>query len=134
MCQLSKCETWAGVRALGLTFTVLQDIGGKATFIPHISSILAILVLDDPLECVVHLCPKSHGVSKALSTYWEDHELLHGQLVPSMRTTVDHIKGLGEAADQRVTKESETFPPAPENGNLRSSDARLRSHIPILPL
>lgn len=78
-----------------LTLIVLQDVGCKATLIPHVGGVLPILGLDDPLEVVVDLSADAHGFLERAGSHWQNHELLHGQLVSSMRAAVDHIKGLG---------------------------------------
>lgn len=111
----------AGSGDPGLTLTVLQDVGGKAAFISHIGGILAILVLDDALERVVDLRPKLHGITKALGTHGKDHKLLHGQLVASVRTTVDDIQSLGEAEKYRLSPEK----PA----RWQATDIQLRGHV-----
>lgn len=85
-----------------LTFFVFQDVGGKATLIPHIGCILAILLLDDILEVVVDLCPDAHGLLEALGPHGQDHELLHGQLVASVGAPIDHIESLGGTRKTQV--------------------------------
>lgn len=77
-----------------LTLIVLQDVGCKATLVAHIGGILPILGLDDPLEVVVDLGANAHGFLERAGSHRQDHELLHGQLVSSMRAPVDHIEGL----------------------------------------
>lgn len=78
-----------------LTFFVLQDVGGKATFISHVGGIFAVFLLDDILQVVVDLSTNAHGLFEVACSNWEDHELLHGQLVASVGTPVDDIEGLG---------------------------------------
>lgn len=84
-----------------LTFLVLQDVGGKASLISDIGSVLAIFLLDDILQVVVYLSANTHGLLEAAGTYREDHELLHGQLVACMGAAVDDIESLnGSSQDQ----------------------------------
>lgn len=78
-----------------LTLIVLQDVGCKATLVAHIGGILPIFGLDDPLEVMVDLSTNAHGFLERAGSHWQNHELLHGQLVSSMRAPVDHIEGLG---------------------------------------
>lgn len=40
---------------LFLTLAVLKDIGSEASLISHISGILAVFLLNHPLQCVVQL-------------------------------------------------------------------------------
>lgn len=78
-----------------LTFFVLQDVGGEATFVSHVGSVFTVFLLDDVLQVVVDLSTDAHGLFEGACSNWEDHELLHGQLVASMRTSVDNVEGLG---------------------------------------
>lgn len=39
---------------------------------------------------------------------WQDHELLHGQFVSSMATTINHIKGLQKEKDSKNTIHMQT--------------------------
>lgn len=77
------------------TFFILQDIRSKPAFIPHIGGIFPVFLLDDVLQVVVNLRTNAHGFTEVGCTNREDHELLHGQLVASVRTTVDDIESLG---------------------------------------
>ena len=76
------------------TFFVLQDVGGKATLISHVGGILPIFLLDDILQVVVNLCSDAHGLPEVFGPNRKDHKLLHGQLVASVRATVDDIESL----------------------------------------
>lgn len=40
---------------LFLTLTVLQDVGSESSLVAHIGGILAVFLLDHPLQCVVQL-------------------------------------------------------------------------------
>lgn len=78
-----------------LTFFVLQDVGCKATFVSDVSGVFAVFLLDDVLQVVVDLSTDAHGLFETACSNWENHELLHGQLVASMGTSIDDIEGLG---------------------------------------
>lgn len=43
---------------------------------------------------MVHLSADPHGLVEGGGPYWEDHELLHGQFVSSMASSVDDVEGL----------------------------------------
>ena len=58
----------------------------------YIHSILAVFGLDHRLEIVVTLGANAHGLAERRCSDWQDHELLHRQLVPRMRSTVDDIQ------------------------------------------
>jgi hypothetical protein len=51
----------------------------------------AVLLVDDFLESVVGLGSNSHSVLKVFGSNRQDHELLEGQSVTSMGTTVDDV-------------------------------------------
>lgn len=89
----------AGVPHLcrALTFTIFQDVGGKASLITHIGSIFAILLLDDTLEVVIDFSPDAHGIAEAFGSHRQDHELLHGQFVACVGTSIDHVESLEES-------------------------------------
>lgn len=76
------------------TFFVLQDVGGKAALISHIGGVLPVFLLDDVLQVVVNLCSDAHGLPEVFGPNRKDHKLLHGQLVASMRATIDDIESL----------------------------------------
>lgn len=82
------------------TFAVLLYIRGKSSLIPHIRSILAILLLDDTSQGLVELRPHTQGITEGFSPYRKYHELLHSQPVTSMGPPVDHIKSLNEGTDK----------------------------------
>lgn len=84
------------------TFLIFQNIWSKATFVTHISGILAIFLLDDTLEIVVNLGSNAHGFFEGASPDGQDHELLHGKLVACMRAAVDHIEGLMNAENGKI--------------------------------
>ena len=52
----------------------------KAALVSHVAGILAVLLLDDALELVVHLCRHLHCLCEGLGSCWQDHELLHDQI------------------------------------------------------
>lgn len=89
----------AGVPPLcrALTFAIFQDVGGKASLITHIGSIFAILLLDDTLEVVIDFSPDAHGIAEAFGSHRQDHELLHGQFVACVGTSIDHVESLEES-------------------------------------
>lgn len=97
----------AGVphHCVALTFTVFQDVGGKASLVTHIGSILAVFLLDDTLEVVIDFSPNAHGITETFSSHRQDHELLHGQLVACMGASVDHIESLEERRRESELKE-----------------------------
>ncbi|KAL0603739.1 hypothetical protein AAY473_025736 [Plecturocebus cupreus] len=68
---------------------LVQDVGSKHTFIPHVGGIFPVFLLNDILQDVVNLCSNARGFPEVCGTHWEDHELPHGQLVASMGTTID---------------------------------------------
>mmetsp|Transcript_27136 Transcript_27136/g.46780 ORF Transcript_27136/g.46780 Transcript_27136/m.46780 type:complete len:319 (-) Transcript_27136:276-1232(-) len=74
------------------SFTVAQDVGCEATLVTNIGSILAILVLDDRFQVVIDLSSHAHGLLERGGADREDHELLHGQLVASVRAAVDDVE------------------------------------------
>lgn len=77
-----------------LTFFVLQNVRGKATFVSHVGGVFAVFLLDHVLQVVVDLSTNAHGLLEVACSNWEDHELLHGQFVSSMRTPIDNVEGL----------------------------------------
>lgn len=81
-------------RVLALTLIVLQDVGCEAALVPHVGGILPILGLDDTLEVVVDLGADTHGFPEGAGSHGQDHELLHGQLVPGVGAPIDDIEGL----------------------------------------
>ena len=76
------------------TFTVLLYVWGKPALVSHICSILAVLLLDHVPQSLVELGPDTQSITERLGPYRKNHELLHGQSVPSMGAPVDHIKCL----------------------------------------
>lgn len=44
------------------------------------------------LQVMVDFWADFHGVSEWCGTSWQDHELLHGQFVTSMASTVDDVE------------------------------------------
>lgn len=103
-----------------LTFTVFQDVGGKASLITHIGSILAVLLLDDTLEVVIDFSPDAHSIAEAFSSYRQDHELLHGQFVACMGTSIDHVESLEESIRESELKVPVLAPPRGGSHHARS--------------
>ncbi|XP_038956918.1 leucine zipper protein 2 isoform X5 [Rattus norvegicus] len=60
------------------------------------------MIRDLQNEVVINLCSNAHGFPERGCPHRQDHELLHGQLVVSMRTAVDHIEGWDQQDDFRV--------------------------------
>lgn len=79
-----------------LTFFVLQNVGGKATLVAHVGGVFAVFLLDDVLQVVVDLSTDTHGLLEVACSNWEDHELLHGQLVASVGASIDDVEGLAK--------------------------------------
>lgn len=90
--------------AVSLTFAVLLNIGCKPSLVSNIGSILAVLLFDDPSQCLVELCPHAQGITEGLCPDGKYHELLHCQPVPSMGSPVNDIKSLkeGDRGDEIV--------------------------------
>lgn len=86
------------------TFLIFQYVRSKAAFVAHIRGILSIFLLDDVFQVVVNLCSDTHGFLEGAGTNGQDHELLHGELVTSVRAAVDHIEGLVVEENRRNTK------------------------------
>ena len=116
----------AGVPRLrkALTFTIFQDVGGKASLVTHIGSIFAVFLLDDALEVVIDFGPDAHGIAEAFSSHRQDHELLHGQFVACVGTSVDHVESLEESARASELKEPVLAPP--RGGSQMSHHAHSR--------
>mmetsp|Transcript_74964 Transcript_74964/g.165560 ORF Transcript_74964/g.165560 Transcript_74964/m.165560 type:complete len:325 (+) Transcript_74964:248-1222(+) len=72
---------------------VVLHVWCKATLIANVACILAILFLDDTLQVVVHLCANNHRLLETRCTHREDHELLAGQAVSSVASTIDDVEG-----------------------------------------
>mmetsp|Transcript_13132 Transcript_13132/g.55007 ORF Transcript_13132/g.55007 Transcript_13132/m.55007 type:complete len:343 (+) Transcript_13132:888-1916(+) len=74
------------------SFLVGEDGRREATLVAHVDGVLAVLRLDHLLEVVVHLAAHAHGLSERRGAHRQHHELLHGQLVASVRAAVDHVE------------------------------------------
>lgn len=70
------------------------DVWRKAAFIADIAGVQTILVLDHAAKMVVHLSTHPHGLREALRSNGQNHKLLHGELVASMRASIDDIERL----------------------------------------
>lgn len=99
-----KATLIANVACLSPTFRDFPNTSGQcfavcavravcacAKIIPR--RILAILFLDDTLQVVVHLCANNHRLLETRCTHREDHELLAGQAVSSVASTIDDVEG-----------------------------------------
>mmetsp|Transcript_36754 Transcript_36754/g.79631 ORF Transcript_36754/g.79631 Transcript_36754/m.79631 type:complete len:671 (+) Transcript_36754:888-2900(+) len=73
------------------SLSVVLNRWSEATFITNVTSILAVLLLDDALEVVVHLGAHDHGLLEGCCSHRQDHELLASQAVARMAATVDDI-------------------------------------------
>ena len=74
-------------------------VGGKATLIPNVDGILAVLLLDDALEVVVDFRAGPDGLLEGRNTHWQDHELLqrnYKQIHKSNRERNQTSRTLGE--------------------------------------
>ncbi len=47
---------------------------------------------DDHLQVMVHFSGHAHGLGKVLCSHWQDHELLHGELVSGVSSTINDVK------------------------------------------
>lgn len=83
------------------TLVVLKDVGSKATLISYVGGVFAIFALNDTLQVVVDLCAYTHGFPEVLRSHGQDHKLLHGKLVTSMRASINDIEGLGKKGFQK---------------------------------
>ena len=75
------------------TLKVGENVGSETTLITDVGGVLTVLGLDDSLEVVVGLHTHAESLREGLGTNGEDHELLHGKLVASVRATVDDVEG-----------------------------------------
>mmetsp|Transcript_59688 Transcript_59688/g.140563 ORF Transcript_59688/g.140563 Transcript_59688/m.140563 type:complete len:374 (-) Transcript_59688:7-1128(-) len=87
------------------------DVRGEAALVTHVARVLAVLLLDDLLEGVVHLAAHLHGLLEGLGADRADHELLHGKAVAGVGAAVDDVHpghrkadllGAGEVGDVLV--------------------------------
>ena len=53
-----------------------------------VASILTILCFDNGLEVVIYFTAHAHGFRERLGSDWQDHELLHGEFVASVGSTL----------------------------------------------
>lgn len=68
---------------------VFQNIRCNSARITHI---LPVLLRGDLLQVVVSLCSNVRSFPETRCLYRKNQELLHGQLVASLRTAIDHIE------------------------------------------
>jgi hypothetical protein len=68
------------------------DVGCEAALVTHVAGILAVLLLDDALEVVVHLAGHLHGLCEGGRAHREDHELLHAQPKNNVQATALQLK------------------------------------------
>merc|ERR1712106_1081023 len=73
-------------------FSIVLEVRSKSTLISNSSSIKTILLLDKSLKMMVQLGAHPHGLGEAGGSKRQHHELLHGQLVASMGSSIDNIK------------------------------------------
>lgn len=110
------------------TFFIFQDVGCKPAFIPHIGGVFSVFLLDDILQVMVNLCSNAHGFPKVRCTNRQDHELLHGQLVASVRTTVDDIESLGRDRGVRQLAPRIPLNTSPPRPTMRLTDEALSGY------
>lgn len=85
-----------------LTFAVLLNVGCKASLVSDIGGILAVLLFDDPPQCLVELRPHAQGITERLRPDRKYHKLLHCQPVSSVGSPIDDIESLkGRAQGDR---------------------------------
>lgn len=84
---------------------VLLDVRHNSAYITHIGGILPIFLLDDILQVEINLCSNAHAFRESGCPLRKDHELLHDQLVASMRTAVDHIERWDPQEDFRAASQ-----------------------------
>lgn len=69
------------------------NIRGESTLVTDVGGVDAVLLLDDRLEGVVSFRAHLHGLVKVGGAGREDHELLEGERVAGVRSTVDDVHG-----------------------------------------
>mmetsp|Transcript_10119 Transcript_10119/g.22549 ORF Transcript_10119/g.22549 Transcript_10119/m.22549 type:complete len:445 (-) Transcript_10119:32-1366(-) len=72
-------------------FVVGLDGGREAALVAHVARVLAVLLLDDALEAVVHLAAHLHRLLEGRRAGRADHELLHGKAVAGVGAAVDDV-------------------------------------------
>ncbi|GIX61506.1 uncharacterized protein BcabD6B2_09410 [Babesia caballi] len=73
------------------------DVGGEPALVADVGGVLAVLGVDDLLEVVVDLAAHADGLTEGGGAEGQNHELLHGQAVASVRAAVDDVQaGNGE--------------------------------------
>ena len=90
-----------GLREDVETLNVALDAGGETTLITDVGGIETVSLLDDGLEAVVHLATNLHGLAEGLGTDGHEHELLEGQGVTGVLSSVDDVHG-GDGEDELV--------------------------------
>lgn len=76
------------------------DVGSESSLVSDVGGIDSVLLLDDVLEGVVGLGTHLHGLVEVLGSGGEEHELLEGEGVTGVRSTVDDVHG-GDGEDVR---------------------------------
>lgn len=71
---------------------IFKNVGRKSSLVANTGGIETVLFLDDSLQVVVHFTAHFHGLSEGSGAGGQNHKLLHGQFIASMRATVDDIE------------------------------------------
>ena len=87
------------------TFLVVLNVRRETTFVTDVARILAVLLLDDGLQVVVDFGAHLHRLLEGGSADRQDHELLHGELVTGVGTTVDDVESRHREHQLAVTGE-----------------------------
>jgi hypothetical protein len=67
------------------------DIRSNTTLVTDVACGLAVLLLGQRLQLLVHLSTLAHGLGESRSRRWDDHELLKGQSTSGVRATVQDV-------------------------------------------
>ena len=103
------------------TFFVLQDVGSKPAFVSHVGGVFPVFLLDHILQVVVHLRSDAHGLPEVFGPDGEDHELLHGQLVASVRAPVDDVESLWGERQVQLQARGGRAPQQPPDAQVHGS-------------
>ena len=115
------------------TLSVVLNVGSESTLISDVGGILTVLLLDDGLEGVVDLGTDLHGLGKGGSAGGQDHELLHGELVSGVGTSVDDVESgdghdnllatvSGQVSNVTVERDTLAGSTGPEDGHGDTED------------
>ena len=72
--------------------SAVHNLQTQLTFISNVAGILTVFLLYDGLQMMINLRPHLHGFLEVLRPYGQDHELLHGQLIPGVASAVDDVE------------------------------------------